>query len=177
MRSAPLCNVAVAVAVATLIFACPSHAITGQEARDTIRKALDQNRAALPNAVGVDAILIAEELAEACGLQQALSEHDNACDPSLTGERFGGDRLVYGYESTVADTAAIHRLLAHDLFDFYTAKAAATGAPQVSQLAEEAMIRFSALSALQNEKLIEQNAEIIRLLHEIASKPSVRTTH
>jgi hypothetical protein len=56
--------------------------------------------------------------------------------------------------------------------DYLASKQQARSAPQVSQVANEATVKFQFMIAAQNQVLIEQNKKIIALLETIAKKPS-----
>jgi hypothetical protein len=74
------------------------------------------------------------------------------------------------YRLLAADPRAVGKVLEQALTGFYTSKAGARGAVQISQSADEQQIRLSLLRAAQEARIIEQNDRIIQLLEQIAKK-------
>jgi hypothetical protein len=81
-----------------------------------------------------------------------------------------GDKAAQGYAESARDATSSNGVIARSLFSFYTRKSLAQGAAQVSQLADEATVRLQAMSVAQNQRIIEQNDQIITLLKQIANK-------
>jgi len=76
------------------------------------------------------------------------------------------------YSKAVNDSETTNWLLTSLFTEYAGDRSGARSAPQVSQVADEANVKFQMLIAAQNQVLIEQNKRIITLLEAIAKKPS-----
>lgn len=83
--------------------------------------------------------------------------------------RYAAD-AANGYRALAADPAGVRLMQQQVMSAFYSGKAGARGAMQVSQTADEQQIRLSLLRAAQEARIIEQNDRIIQLLEQIAKK-------
>lgn len=77
--------------------------------------------------------------------------------------------LAKGYLEIAANPQETIDVLARAA-SFYSSKANAKGAGQVSQLADEQQLRLSLLRAAHEARLIQQNERIIQLLERISKK-------
>jgi len=76
------------------------------------------------------------------------------------------------YGRAVNDPETVNWLLMNLFAEYAGDRSSARSAPQVSQVADEANVKFQMLIVAQNQALIEQNKRIIQLLEVIAKKPS-----
>lgn len=93
---------------------------------------------------------------------------------ALTGDKTKLDaaaKLAELYGEAVKDKEITFSLLGQMLREYSSDREGAKSAMQVSQVADEAGIRFQFLLAAQNQAVIEQNQKIIDLLERILRKP------
>jgi hypothetical protein len=93
-----------------------------------------------------------------------------AREKMLEDGRDAPDRLSGAYVAAGKNPEVYNGVLSHILSKFYPLKAGAEGAAQVSQAADEAQVRMSALTIGQNARIIEQNDQIIALLKQLVAK-------
>jgi len=79
--------------------------------------------------------------------------------------------LGVAYADMAADSAAARLFVGVIVAGFVDSRDRAQGAVQVSQLADEALLRLSAFEAAQRSILIQQNARIIELLGQLTRQP------
>lgn len=83
-------------------------------------------------------------------------------------------RLSEIYSSIAKRDEELAALVGENLGSVLRAEGTAKGAAQVSQVANQAQVRFAALSLFQNQILIEQNKRVIALLEQLTGKKGPR---
>lgn len=78
--------------------------------------------------------------------------------------------LAEGYLTRARTSKQVSLSLGSILGKYYTEMAETTSAPQITHVSEEANVRLTAVLVGQNQRIIEQNDEIIQLLKIQANK-------
>jgi hypothetical protein len=99
-------------------------------------------------------------------LEQAARRARNDNDRAAAASALGS-----AYAELAADSAAARLFIGVTVAGFVDQRDRAQGAVQVSQLADEALLRLSALEAGQRAVLIQQNARVIELLGQLVRQP------
>jgi hypothetical protein len=85
-----------------------------------------------------------------------------------TAIRSDSSALFAQYLTAARDYDRYKQLASWSIGDYYRSRMSADSAPQISQIADEAQVRLSAMQTAQNQVIIEQNKQIIALLQKIA---------
>ncbi|HEX8453998.1 MAG TPA: hypothetical protein VF647_18070 [Longimicrobium sp.] len=99
-------------------------------------------------------------------LEQAARRARNDNDRAAAASALG-----LAYADLAADSAASRLFVGVTVAGFVDQRDRAQGAVQVSQLADEALLRLAAIEAAQRAIIVQQNARIIELLGQLVRQP------
>ncbi|HEY0152817.1 MAG TPA: hypothetical protein VGB92_12525 [Longimicrobium sp.] len=99
-------------------------------------------------------------------LEQAARRARNDNDRAAAASALG-----VAYADLAADSAASRLFIGVTVAGFVDQRDRAQGAVQVSQLADEALLRLAAIEAAQRTIIVQQNARIIELLGQLVRQP------